>query len=65
MADIIFQDCETSPSKSNVHARSEGLATLDATIKGKSGYIIITRIRCPTLKKRVLEDLLLKAKSLI
>lgn len=34
-ADVIFQDCETSPSKSGVHAHYTELVTLDPKIKNK------------------------------
>jgi ribonuclease BN (tRNA processing enzyme) len=35
MADIIFQDCETTPFKSGVHAHFSDLSTLPAEIKAK------------------------------
>lgn len=34
-ADVIFQDCETAPYRSNVHAHYDDLKTLDAKIKKK------------------------------
>jgi len=34
-ADLIIQDCETSPFKSGVHAHYTELATLDESIKKK------------------------------
>lgn len=34
-ADVIFQDCETAPYRSNVHAHYDDLKTLDPAIKAK------------------------------
>jgi hypothetical protein len=35
MADVIIQDCETSPFKSGVHAHYEDLKTLPENVKQK------------------------------
>lgn len=51
MADLIFQDCETTPNKSNVHAHYDELVTLDPKIKKKMWLYHYNQGELPDAKK--------------